>query len=187
MAVGGLVAVGVADADVVAVFALAARLLDDAGAAGHDRRALGARPVDAGVHSRNLQDRMAAHAEARGDAHVLAAHRAPHQELARRVALLVVVVDRPVGRAEAIELAGFAARGDGGGEQLAEAALGALLLFLQVEEELERVAGAHALAEVRLVGMDLEDLQDDVGRDALPRRGIVDAGVEAGSLRCRRR
>ena len=62
-------------------------------------------------------------------------------------------------------------------EQLAQAAVGALVLLLDVEEELEAVAGPHPLAEIRLVGVDLEDLQDHVGRDALPLGRMVQAGV----------
>src|SRR6516165_9254933 len=80
VAVGGLVAVGMANADVVAVFALAPSLLDDAAAGGHDRRTESARPVDAGVHLGYLQDRVASHPETRCQPNVLAAHRAAHQE-----------------------------------------------------------------------------------------------------------
>src|SRR5439155_11816041 len=112
-----------AGADGVAVLALAARLLDDAAARRHDGRARRAGPVDARVHLRHLQDWMPAHAEARGDAHVLAAHRAPHQELARGIALLVVVVDDAIRGAEAVELVALAGRGDGGGQQLTKAAV----------------------------------------------------------------
>ena len=95
VSVGGVIAVGVADADVVAVLALAARLLDDAGARREHGRAGRGRPVDAGVHALLVQQRMEAHAEAGGEPHVLAAHRPAHQELLRVVAILVVVVDDP--------------------------------------------------------------------------------------------
>ena len=96
--VGGLVAVGVTNADVVAVVALAPDLLDGAVAGRHDRRAGGAGPVDAGVHLARIEERVKAHAEARRQAHVVAAHGLAHQELVRVVALVVVVVDDAVGR-----------------------------------------------------------------------------------------
>ena len=64
MAVGGLVAVGVLDADVFAVAAFPADLLDRAVAGGEDRRAERGGPVDAGMHLGIAEKRMAARAEA---------------------------------------------------------------------------------------------------------------------------
>src|SRR5262249_17166632 len=103
MTIGGLIAVGVADAGIVAVFPLAPRLLDYAGAGSHNGSAVCAGPVDSGVHFGDLQDGVAANPETRGQAHILPAHRPAHQELARGVALIVVIVNGAIGRAEAIE------------------------------------------------------------------------------------
>ena len=64
VAVGGLVAVGVVDADVFAVAALPADLLDRAVAGGVDRGAERGGPVDAGVHLVIAEQRMIAGAEA---------------------------------------------------------------------------------------------------------------------------
>src|SRR6478672_12691757 len=65
VAVGGLVAVVVLQADIFAVAAFPADLLDHAVAGSEDRRAVGGGPVDAGVHLGIAEDRMAAAAEAR--------------------------------------------------------------------------------------------------------------------------
>src|SRR6185437_12826069 len=65
MAVGGLVAVVVFQADIFAVAAFPADLLDYAVAGSKNRRAVGRRPVHAGVHLGIAQDRVAAAAEAR--------------------------------------------------------------------------------------------------------------------------
>src|SRR5262249_11832738 len=150
MPIGRLVAVGMTNADVVAVLALAPGFFDDAAAGRHDRRAGGAGPVDAGVHLGNLQDRVPADAEARGDPHVLAAHGAAHQELARGVALLIVVVDQPLRAPKAIEPVRFSAGGHRGGKQIAEAAVHGLVFVFHIKEELETVTGAHPLAKIGL-------------------------------------
>jgi hypothetical protein len=71
----------------------------------------------------------------------VAAHRPAHQELLRVVTLLVVVVDDPVGRAEAVEAVHLAAAGDGREQELARRTFG-LRVVLHIEEELDRVAGA---------------------------------------------
>ena len=103
VAIGGGEAVGVADADVIAVAAFAADLLHGAVAGGEDRRAGGRGPVDAGMHAQIFEQRMAAVAEAGGEA--AAFDRIAHQELLGAVALLVVIVDHVVGGAEAVEFA----------------------------------------------------------------------------------
>src|SRR3954452_2303678 len=64
MAVGGLIAVVVFQADVFAVAAFPADLFDHAVAGCEDRRAVRRRPVDAGVHLDIAEDGMAAAAEA---------------------------------------------------------------------------------------------------------------------------
>ena len=113
VAVGGLVAVGVADADVFAVAAFPADLFDRAVAGGVDRRAERRRPVDAGVHLVIAEQRMVAGAEA--GPHDAGRDRLAHQELLRALAGLVVVVDDAVvGGLEAIELLDLAAGGQRG-------------------------------------------------------------------------
>ena len=77
----------------------------------------------------------------------------------------------------------FPAGGHGGRQQLAEPTLHGLVLVLHVEKELKAIAHPHALAKVGFVGVDFEDLQDDVGGHALPLGGVVQTRVEAGSPR----
>src|SRR5262249_8504485 len=110
VAIGGLVAVVVLDADILAVAARRPGLLDHALAGGEDRRTVGGRPVDTGVHPHITQDRMAAAAEAR--AHDRVVDGLAHQELLRALAGLVIVVDHAViGGLEAIIFLGLAADG----------------------------------------------------------------------------
>src|SRR5580704_6249795 len=66
VAVSGLVAVGVADTNVLAVAAARSDLLDRAVAGGENRRAEGRRPIDAGVQLTGMSQRMNAPAERRG-------------------------------------------------------------------------------------------------------------------------
>src|SRR6266576_315131 len=94
MAVGGLVAVVVFQADIFAVAALPADLLDDAIAGSENRCAVWRGPVDAGVHLDVAEDRMAASAEAR--AHDRVVDGFADQELLRALAGLVVIVDHGV-------------------------------------------------------------------------------------------
>src|SRR5581483_9752752 len=108
VAVGGLIAVVVLDADVFAVAAFELGLFDYAVAGGEDRRAVGGGPVDAGVHLHVAEDRMAAAAEA--GAHDGGVDGLADQELLRALAGLVVVVDhRIVGSLEAVIFLGLAA------------------------------------------------------------------------------
>ena len=148
VAVGGVIAVGMADAHVVAVLALAARLLDDAAAGGEDGRAGRGGPVDAGVHAPLVEQRMEAHAEAGGEADV-AAHRAAHEELLRVVAPLVVVVDDPVRRTIPVETIGFSAAGDGREQQFPRRTI-RLRIVLHVEEKFDLIARTQPAAEVGL-------------------------------------
>src|SRR5262249_42621943 len=120
VSVGGLVSVGVADADIVAVLSPRSGKFDDPVAGRHDRGSRRAAPVDAVVHSLDGQDRVLAHAEAGGEAYVLAAHRPAHEKLARRAAFGVVEVDDAVRRAEAVELVGLAAGRDECRQQIAK-------------------------------------------------------------------
>src|SRR6202000_2483854 len=94
VAVGGFVAVGMLDADIFAVAAFGADLLEHAVAGGKDRRAIGGGPVDAGVHLHIAEDGMAAAAEA--GAHDRIVDGLADQELFRALAGLVVIIDDPV-------------------------------------------------------------------------------------------
>src|SRR6478735_12187045 len=117
MAVGGLVAVVVFQANVLAIAAFPADLLDYAVAGGENRRAVGGRPVHAGVHLGIAEDRMAAAAEA--GTHDRAVDRLAHQELFRAFAGLVVEVDDGIVRGlEAIVFLGLAADGESGIQHL---------------------------------------------------------------------
>src|SRR5712671_2148754 len=117
VAVGGLVAVVVLQADVFAVTAFPADLFDDAVAGGENRCAVGRGPVDASVHLDVAEDGMAASAEAR--AHDRVVDGFAYQELLGALAGLVVVVDhRVIGGLEAIVLLGLAADGKGGKQHL---------------------------------------------------------------------
>src|ERR1043166_5854173 len=108
VAVGGLVAVVVLDADILAVAAFPADLLDHAVAGGEDRRAVGCGPVDAGVHFHIAEDRVAAAAEAR--AHDGVVDRLSDQEFFRALAGVVVEIDHGVvGGLEAVVFLGLAA------------------------------------------------------------------------------
>ena len=145
MAVGGLVAVGVADADVLAVAAFPAGLLDHAVAGGEDRRAHARAPSRRRCACVTVaEDRMIARAEARP--HDSVRQRLAHQELLRALAGLVVVVDDVVvGRLVAIELAGLAAGGERGEQHFGLAAV-ADVLVLAGEQHFERIARAGPCA-----------------------------------------
>ena len=82
VAVGGLIAVGMADADIFAVAAFDPDLVDSAVAGGEDRRAEGRRPIDAGMRLHIVQQRMVALAEAR--AHDADRHRLAHRGTSSR-------------------------------------------------------------------------------------------------------
>ena len=94
MAIGGLVTIVVFQADVFAVAAFPADLLDDAIAGGEDRGAVCGGPVDTGMHLHVTEDRVAAPAEA--GAHDRVVDGFAHQELFRALAGLVVVIDHPI-------------------------------------------------------------------------------------------
>ena len=85
-----LIAVGVADADVVAERAGAARAHDRAVARRQDRRAGRRGEVGAAMHARIAEDRVAAHAEARRKTR--AVDRRLHQEAPRALAFGVVPI-----------------------------------------------------------------------------------------------
>ena len=177
MAVDRLVAIGVGNDDHVAVAGVAAGLLDHAVAGGKDRRAARRGEVDAGMHARVFEDRVAAHAEA-GAEHA-GGHRLPHQELLRALALVVIEVDDAVvGGAEAVEALADAVERERGEQHLRLGRIGAVLG--QRVEDLERVAGADARLEVDVIGEDADELVDQLRRHFLLERGLVDGVVEPG-------
>src|SRR4029078_10677571 len=106
VAVSGLIAIGMAETNVLAVARLQAGLLHDAVAGGVNRRAARSGPVHTSMHLGVAEDRVAAQAEAR--AADSGEHRFAHQKLLRALARLVVVVDEAVvRRLEAVELLGL--------------------------------------------------------------------------------
>ena len=146
MAIGGLVAVVVAQQDEFAVAGLPALLLHHAVAGGIDRRAARGRPVDAGMHLDVAENRVAAQAEA--GAHHAFSDRLAHQELLRALAGFVVVVDDAVVRGlETIELLGLAAERECSKQHVA-AVVGFLPFFLAGKEHLERIARLHLALEI---------------------------------------
>ncbi len=180
MAVGGLVAVGVADADVLAVAAFDPGLLDDAVAGGENRRSGRRAPVDAGMLLDVAEQRMVAAAEAGGDHAV--GDRLAHQELLRALAGLVVVVDDiVVGCLVAVELARLAASGQ---QRVQHFRLGVVVgvLVLARIEDLEGIAGLDLALEVYVVGVDADQVVDDRARDVIAQRGLVDALIEPHAL-----
>src|SRR5665811_2145710 len=120
---------------------------------------------------------MAAIAEAASEA--AAFDRIAHQELLGAVAVLVIVVDRIVRSAEAIEFAVLAADGYGGVKQLAHSAVAHAVV---VEEHFEGVAGAGLLLEVDVVGVDAQQLENDVGGELLVEGGLVEALIQGGAV-----
>ena len=94
VAVGGFVAVGVAQLHVFAVAGFPAGLFHDAVARRVDRRAVGRRPIDAGVHFQITEDRVLAETEA--GPHDAGDDRLAHQEFLRALAGVIVVVDGAV-------------------------------------------------------------------------------------------
>ncbi len=67
--------------------------------------------------------------------------------------------------------------------ELASSSPRALLLLLQIEEQLERIGGAHAATIVGLVGVHAKDLHDRLRRDALLQGREIEARVDAGDGR----
>ena len=99
----------------------------------------------------------------------------------------VVVVDLPVGRAEAVVAARLAAGRDGREEQFAWRAVGAAFI-LQVKEHLAGIASAQAPAEVRLVGVNRKIFWMVSVGHALRQARVIERGVEArrsAGRRCR--
>ena len=176
MAVGGLIAVGVLDADILAVAAFGAGLLDHAVAGCEDRGAVAGGPVDARMHLHVAQDRVAAAAEAR--AHDGVVDGFSDQELLRALAGLVVVVDDAVvGALVAVVFLGLAADRERGEQHLVLFARRHALVLAGVEH-VEGIPGLHLALEIDVVGVDLDHVLDDGHRHLVAHRRLVDALVE---------
>src|SRR6266516_4878318 len=176
VAVGGLVAVVVLQADVFAVTAFPAGLFDDAVAGGKNRCTVGRGPIDAGMHLDVAEDGMAAAAEAR--AHDRVVDRLADQELLRALAGLVVIVDHGVvGGLETVVFLGLAADREGGEQHLALFGIGGAFVFAG-KEHVEGVAGLHLALEIDVVGVDANHVFDDSWRHLVAQRGLIDALIK---------
>src|SRR5690606_28496874 len=122
VAIGGFVAVDVADLDLVAVAGLPFVILDDAIAGGIDRGAAGGGQIGAGMQAPRLEDGVDAVAEPRAQ-RATAFQRATVEEALAGFAIGVIKIYHAVIGAEAIELAGGAAQYQADIEQVG-AALG---------------------------------------------------------------
>src|SRR5579863_4286395 len=174
VAIGGLITVVVAKANVFAVAALEPDLLDLAVAGGKDRRAERRTPVDAGVHFADVQHGMRAPAERRSlDA---GRHRLAHQELlVAHTVFIIVVVDSVVGSLEAIVLLGLAADAERGVAH----DVGAFAVFVGRVQHVETVAGLHFALEIDVVGVDADQVVDHRLRHVVAQRRLPQALIEA--------
>src|SRR6516162_11418014 len=177
MTVGGLIAIIVLQADILAVATFPADLLDHAVARGENRRAIGGRPVDASVHLDVAQDRVTPATETGPHDGVIDGF--ADQEFLRALAALVIVVDDGVvGGLEAIVLLGFAADGERG-EQHLVLLVGGYPLILAGIEYVKGIAGLDLALEIHVIGVDADHVVDDRHRHLVAQRRLVDALVEA--------
>src|SRR6185312_9996142 len=164
-------------ADIFAVAAFPADLFDHAVAGGENRRAVGGRPVHAGVHLGIAEDRMAATAEA--GTHDGAVDRLADQELLRAFAGLVIKVDDGIVRGlKAVVFFGLAADGQSGIQHFGFFVVGGAFV-LAGEVNVEGIARLHLALEVDVIGIDADHVLDDGGRHLVAHRSLVDALVEA--------
>ena len=141
-----------------AVGAIAAGDFEPAGASGADRRAIGNAEVDAGVHLRIAEQRMAAHAEARGE--LGARNRRAQQRLGGAAAALIIIVGLSVGGGEAVERLLLAAEGEL--RIVQNLALGGRAGERVAVEDFEAVGRFHLALEVDVIGEDAGQLGGDV-------------------------
>ena len=155
VAVGGLVAVGVTDADIFAVAALQSDLVDGAVAGGEDRRAEGRRPIDAGMYLHIVKQRVITFAEP--GPHNADGDRFAHQELLRALSRLIIIIIRAVvGCLIAVVLLGLAADRQRNVAHLVPAIAG----FVVRIEHVERIPRLHPALEVDIVRIDADHLLD---------------------------
>ena len=177
MPVRRLVRRGVADAHVAPVSAVPADELDDAVARRHHRRAGRRAEIDAAMHARIAEHRMAAPAVARGDAR--AVDRRLHQHALAAPALRREVVGGVVvARREAVELLALARErqrrvGDVAAFDHLPVGVGVVRV-----EQLELVARAHLALEVDVVGEDLDQADDHGVGNALRLGREIKAAVD---------
>ena len=171
MAVAGVPAAGVTDAQPVAVAAPGSGLGHDPVSGGQDRRAPAGAEVHALVRAGIAQDRMMAQAEQRGDPR--AVDRSLQQEAFDILSEFVVELDVASAR-EAIEL--YAP--DLGVLQVSGLDRAAGLGDLAVEHQLEVVARLQVALEVDLVGEQLGDLGRDLRRGPDPLRALVERAFD---------
>src|SRR5262245_13773478 len=146
MAIGGFVAVGVPDADVFAVAAFPADLVNDAVARGKDRSARRRAPVDPGVHLVVAEQRMVPAAEA--GRYVAVCYRFADQEFLGAFAGLVVVVDGVVvARLIAVEFSRLSAGGQQSEQHIALAVVARVFILAGVQH-LEGIAWLNLALEI---------------------------------------
>src|SRR4051812_28707168 len=173
--IGRDVAVGVLDLGAPAVARIPFGLDHRAVAGRHDRRADPVRPVDAGVHLRVAEDRMAPVAEARAE--LALRDGLAHQEFLQRAPALVKVLDGAVvGRLIAVDAAGLAPERQAGVEDFGPIAA---VFLVESVENLEAVAARHPLLEVHIIAEDPYELLDGLARQVVLEGGLVEAFVEA--------
>src|SRR5690606_37292008 len=139
MAVAGAETLAMVEFHIIAETAVAAGDRHDAVGHGIDGRAIAAAEIDAAVHALVAEDRVAPHAEGRGDA----AARRPHHTAAlfadaRRLEPLGAAVGSPFEHRKL----GLSAADQPGIEQLARLALARLGAAI-VDDDVELVAAAH--------------------------------------------
>ena len=181
--IGGLVAVGVADDDLLAVAARPARLLDDAIAGGDDRGAHRGRPVDAGVHAHIAQYGVPAGAEAGAEG--AGRQRVAQQELLGAAAVLVEIVGRPVLHLEAVERA--RGRPDAGRDIEKLRIVRSLVAAVGLgEQHFEPVGRIEPGLEVDVGGQQPDQLPGHVLRHAVGIGRAVDAVIDVGQAAAHR-
>ncbi len=158
------VAIGVANADIVAVSAIAPCHFYSAIAGGVDRCAGWCREVCARVKAGIAKNRMATIAETGRDSRSINGRF--HQKFFHRATLLVEIIPAAIAWIMAPEGAFFAAHGHGGVEDVAFPHGGAVFVIITTEQNFERIALADIPLEVDVVGIHADHLNRDGGRDA---------------------
>ena len=137
--IGGLIAIGVADADIIAETAIAVSAFDDAIAGGHDRGAARGSEVSAVMAARITQDRVTPGAR-EGGGEAGAIDRGQHQQALGAGAFGAVIADNPVLGLVAVEFLGVTASVIHGIEDVAGARSVALFVDKAFEQDVEIIA-----------------------------------------------